>query len=652
MNKQIFFLIFILLPSLIFSKKVINSGHQYPVKFIEYSQDEDLFFSVSEDGTLVIKKSDEEKISKRLFLTSNTITQIALSPKNNHLAIVETDSSSHFYVSVWDWKNERKLYSINMKEFPMSIGFSGNGSYIYITSISSQPVKIFNSTTGASTTFLNGNINFIDFIYIGSSEKTAFLYSSSGLLDIRELNNSNLLKSIRTEKNLLNMSITPDKRFLVGQKDSTIYIIGRNDGIVYSKKVIPELKHFIMNNSTGEILCFIDNKYRKTISTYSIIGGEFFDTQSNEIVVKNDIEVFAASDQNIILSDSKGHLQKYNSWNNTYTTFLENKLINIEDISIVDDMALILTNEQLFIFKSPFFSDSIKNSKRLATYTLEKMPSPLINPIGSKIVNNNLLLWNDSIVYLNLTTNEIIFKENFTSEIIDVKVENEKMLILDKNGMVKIINLETGEIIFSFKSLGFTSVAFYKENEILGGTDKSNGGSLMILDTKTRETIPLKNNLDVVFAIIPSNTQYKLYLSGLKKINGINQSYFTELNLLNKSERILLNNNTEILESSYTIDESNMIFTNLGTKSILSIDSSNKRIKPFEQTTNQTKIIKYNNGGIYTINENSSLSIWNPSSGKKIIDFYLFNDDEWVAVSDNSINAFGSEKSEQYISTN
>lgn len=141
-------LLLLLTPFLAFSKNVINTGHQTPVKFIEYLESEKSFFSLSEDGTLVIKKTDGEKIYKRFFLTGNRISSLVLSENSDKLAIVESENSSKFIISVWNWKLERKLYSINLDEFPMYIGFSGGGNYIYVSSISSKPVKVYNATTG------------------------------------------------------------------------------------------------------------------------------------------------------------------------------------------------------------------------------------------------------------------------------------------------------------------------------------------------------------------------------------------------------------------------------------------------------------------------------------------------------------------------
>lgn len=652
MNRIIIIILLLLLPTLAFSKKVINSGHQSPVKFIEYLQSEDSFFSLSDDGTLVIKRSNSDKISKRLYLSSNSITQLAISSKNNQLAIVETDNASNFIISVWDWKLEKKLYSINLNEYPMSIGFSGGGRYLYVISVSSKPVKIFRARTGSATSYLNKNRNYIDYLYIGSSEKNAYLYSSSGLLDIRSLVDSKLLRSISTEKNLNNLHITSDKRYLIGQKNNMLYVIGRNDGKIYSEIKIPNLVLFELNQTTGEILCYINNGYKKTIKILQIVAGNIFKSNIQEIVIKNPIEKLSASYNSIIFADSSGNLNKYNTWNKTTSTFLTNDIINIEDITLIDDLAALLTSDKIFLFKSPFFSDKIKNSKRLMSFTIKQFESPLLNPVGSINYNGNLLLWNNSLVLFDIESGETIFNHAFTSEIIDIKIRGTQLLALDKNGIVKIIDLNTGNITFSFKSPGFTSVGFYNENQIIAGIDKSQGGSLMILDLKTKETHPLQTSLDVIFNIIESGKSNIIYIAGLKNINGKNQTRFLEFNLLTKRERSLLRNNSEELNSSFEIDGSNYIYTNMGTKSILRIDKRTKRIKTFQLTTNKTRNIVYNNGGLYTINENRSLSIWHPMTGKKLIDFYLFKDNEWVAISQDRITAFGSPNSERYISSN
>ncbi|MGL1892127.1 MAG: hypothetical protein OCD02_10910 [Spirochaetaceae bacterium] len=651
MNKKII-LVLLFLPTLLFAKKVINSGHQTPVKFIKYYELEDSFFSLSEDGTLVIKKSTDKKISRRFFLTNSNITQFVLSNKNNQLAIVESDNSTTFRLTVWDWKKEKKLYSINLTEFPMSIGFTGGGNYIFVTSISSKPIKIYNARSGAPTTNLNKTNTFIDYVYVGSSETYAFLYSSSGKLDIRSFRDSKLNRSVVTEKNLTNISVTPDKKYFVAQKNNTIYIIVRNTGIVYAKKEISDLSYFTQNSFTGDLICYINNRYKKSISILQIVAGDFFESSSTDILVKNPIDKMCFANNSIIYTDIKGNLIKYDLWSKESSIFLNNDIIDIQDITIINDTALLSTNDKIYSFKSPFFSDKIKNTRRLLNFTIEQFDSPIKNPVGSINYNKSLIIWNDSIARLDLETGETIFNHMLTSEIVDVKILENQMICLDKNGYIKIINLITNDVTFTFKSPGFTSISFYDNNEIIGGINSSLGGSLMTVDTITKETQPIKTSLDVVFEIVQSKKSYIVYLLGTKKLNGNNITRFIEYNLLTKQERILLKQDTEELYSSFEIDNNGNIYTNLSSKSLIKINSQTRKIKPFETTTNQTKNILFENGGIFTINENKSLSIWNPSTGKKLIDFYLFKDDEWVAISKDGISAIGSNNSDKYISSN
>lgn len=652
MKQKICILLLILSPTLLFSKKVINSGHQTPVKFIKYLDSEKTFFSLSEDGTLVIKKSMEDKISRRFFLTSNNITDMILSPKYNQLAIVETDSASQFIVSVWDWKRERKLYSINLKEFPMSIGFTGSGNYLFVTSISNRPVKVFNANTGASTSYLGKYSNFIDYMYVGSSEKYAFLYSSSGTLDIVGLKDSKKLKSITTVKNLTNIQITPDKAYLIGQNGETIYIIGRNNGKVIDKTTIKDLSFFEQNKTTGEIACYIDNRYKKSVQIKQIVNGKIFESDPEEILIKSPITSLSLAYNTVIFSDLKGDLHKYDRWENNSEIFVKNSIEDIETMTIIDDIAVLSTNNKIYLFQSKYFSDKVKNTRKLSSFSLKNFESPIKNPTGSKEYNGNLLLWNNDLVLLNIETGETIFRYDFTADIIDIKIMNDKLLALDNNGLVQIIDLTDNSLSFSFKSPGFTSIGFYSENEIIGGVVSASGDSLILLDLDTKETIPLKTSLNVVFNIVHSKKSYIVYLAGLKKGKTGNETHFIEYNMVTRRERTLLRKDNEVLNSGFVVDNSSSIFTNLGTKSLLKINQGTIKIKPFQDTTNQTKHILYKSNGLYTINENKSLSIWHPTSGKKIIDFYLFLDSEWVAMSSDSTTAFGSPGAKKYISSN
>lgn len=648
--KRIAILILLLLPATLFSKKVINSGHQSKVKFIEYNSLNDSFFSISEDGTLVIKKRNAESISQRIFLSSYSITALTLAPKKNYLAFVETDNSSLFMITVWDWKRERKLYSIKLKEFPMYVGFTGNGSYIYTTSISERPVKVFNARSGAPTNYLKKNSKFIDFMYVGSSEKYAFLYSSAGSLDIMGLKDSKLVKSFKTKTNLTNIVLSPDKRFLIGQENESIYIIGRNNGKIIDSINVKNLNRFKLNKTTGELLLYIKGIYKKSIKTISIVGGKIMETEPDEMVLKSEISNLEGSYNTILYSDNTGNITSYNKWTNSKDIFVDNSITNIEEIAIIGENALLISDGKLYTFTSPFFTDRVKNPQRLTQYTLKHIDSPIKQPLGIKEYNDNLLLWKDSVVLYNLSTNEILFDHKLSSNIIDLKIIKDKLLVLDQNGLIEIINLETLNVEFEVKSPGFTSVAYYTENELIGGIDSSFGSSLMIMDLTTKETIPVKNSLDIVLNILHSNKSYIFYLVGLK--SSSNETHLIEYNLLTKKERVLSKVNVEDLNSNYFYDGNKTLFTNLGNSSLLKIDTKTYRVRPFKDTINRTDKIYFKEYGLYTINDNKSLSVWHPTTGRKLMDFYLFKNDQWVSIIQNGNRAFGSPGSESFIANN
>lgn len=646
--KKIALILLLILPFSIFSRKVINSGHQSEVKFITYNQFNNSFFSISKDGTLVIKETDKDTISKRIFLSSYSITSMELSPNSNLMAIVETDNSSLFRVSIWDWSREKRLWSIDLKSFPMSIGFTGNGTYLYITSISDKPVRVYNSRTGQRSSVLNKYNNFVDYIYVGSSEKNGVLYSSTGKLDVVDIKSSKILKSVSTVNNLTDITPTSDKRFLVGHQGDTIYIIGRYNGKVSDKLEVENLESIKLNKTTGELLIYVNGIYKKYLQNLTISGGKFFDHNEKIILLKNKISTYSSSLNTVLYGDSSGRILKHNRWSSENSTFTDNSITNIDDIVIINETGILLSNEILYLFTSPFFSDKVKNPQRLTTYSLTHFDSPIANPKGIKSYNENLLLWNEGIALMNIDSKEVIFEHKTSSEIIDLKIDENLLILLDQNGIVEIIDLETLTIKFRGKSPGFTSVSFYKENEIIGGIDSSLGGSLMIMDITTKETIPVNTSLDIVFSITPGSTSYILYLAGL---DGEKTKYI-EFNMLTRRERNLASATGEDLDSVYFFDGKKSIFTNLGDSSILKIDTKSYRVKPFRISTNRSDKLYFSNNGLYSINDNRSLSVWHPTTGRKLVDFYLFKDDQWVGIIQNGSRAFGSPGSEVFIGDN
>lgn len=633
------------------ARLVINSGHQAPVEFIETSFEYNSVFSLSSDGTLCIRKNDSNKLSHRFFLSKYKIQDFAVSPANNQLAIVETDETSAYFVTVWNWKLEKEMYRVRLQDMPLEIGFSGKGGLLFISTVSSTPLTVYFARTGRKTNYLQKYTRLSDYLYIGGTETTAMSYSKTGNIDYLDIKTSVVKKRVITETNMTELSVTPDKKYLIGRKGEKILLIDRLSGKISDSMKVPGLINISSDPSSGEITAYINDRYRNLFQVYQTMNGRFFLKESEEILLENEAAVYTGNYRSVIYTDINGTVYEYEKWSRTHNETLTNHILNIHHVTVIDDTTCITTEDKMLTFSSPFFEKKSKSVLMLRDLELKSWELPVNNPLGMTSYNGDILLWKEGIYLLDKQTGKVKFQKEFDSEITDLKVRESRILLLEKNGKITIVDIENQKTLFEFNSPGFNTVSFYDDNTIIGGKGASfRDSALMTIDLNTEETLPVKSSMDIVFNIFTDKEHKTLYTVGLKRDGSKDSTVLSEINIETGEERKIIETAVEDTNSNYIFGDSSTMYTNLGSKSISRIKGN--RVSGFQNTINKPLSFSYKNNSILSVNENYSLTLWNPVTGRKLLDFYLFDDSEWIALTNGNRTYFGSENSRKYITRN
>jgi len=109
---------------------VINKGHFSPIVSIQYDEKRNLIFSAEERGAISIWNKSDETLRNHFQLTSNTIDKILISPSDSFITVLSHDVDK-YYLSVWNWNTERKIFSRIIEEQPLFLEYSTTGRYLF-----------------------------------------------------------------------------------------------------------------------------------------------------------------------------------------------------------------------------------------------------------------------------------------------------------------------------------------------------------------------------------------------------------------------------------------------------------------------------------------------------------------------------------------
>lgn len=654
-------LLIILLAVMLFNveaetKFVINGGHFSPIVDIKYDQKRDLVFSAEKKGAVSIWDGSKETLRNHFQITSNVIDKILISPSDNNIAVLSHDAEK-YYLSIWNWISEKKVFTRIIEEQPLFLEYSATGRYIFYGNVSNPSLTFLNARNGVKLNYMERLPSIYDFAYLGSSEKNIMTYSSSGSIHFYDFRTSSEKLNVSTLSGLTNLNViqTNKKAYISAVKNNQVYLIERLTGSAKDSLSFQELRSFYQNRDNGRALT-LERSNRSFILKKWSTDTDRFTEASRPIILPYSYKLTSLVEAgNLTLAgDENGALYKANWDQGKLEPFSVDMTENITDLSIENDTLILAADDNLLSIKAPFFNSGL-------TTGVSPEFKKTKNPLGEEtdfldIGDHSILLWNTSsqkaeFVIIDRETNEIVFQYNdFTSPLLDITYLNGNITTLEKNGTVKIIESKTGNLLFSYSAIGLQDISMVNNRTLFAGRSSTAGKSPAItIDIKTRETLTLNDNRFLIFDSMAVEKNKQFYSLGLLEDDGKIKTVLRrhDYNNLNESETILIYTGEDI-NAQVLIDprDSRTIYAKLGAAGIYKIIGRN--VTKYDNNKPVKKI--YLNGTVlYSLNDDNSISMFQASSGKKLYSIHIFKDGSWALIPASSDMYFGSEGVEDKI---
>ncbi|MCP4161344.1 MAG: WD40 repeat domain-containing protein [Deltaproteobacteria bacterium] len=638
------------------TKFVVNNGHFSPIVDMKYDKVKDLIFTVEKKGALSVWNRSEESLIHHFQLSDNTIIKVLIND-NNIAVLSQSHDNEKFNLTVWDWKLEKKIFTRIIEEEPLFLEYSTTGKYLFYGSATNPSLTFINGGNGIKLDLLSDLPSIYDFGYIGSSEKRILTYSSSGSLRQYDIRTKKKIASVNTVRGLYNLNVlqTGNKGIISARQDNKLFLINRGSGSTVDSMEFEELKHFYQNRSTGFIITFERANRKNILRKWSTANGTFTEIEK-EILLPNSFNIhsFLNTDFYDLAGDGEGTLFKINWVESNFEDFSSNNSKNISDILISGSKLTLSSTDGLLTIESPFF-DNNPSSFTSPVFNVNENISTGENRI-LELDDDKILIWNiankdPSALIIDSNTGAVSFEYNdFTSPIKDIAYIDGKIITLELNGTIKVINESSKKVDFTYSAIGLESISMIDANTLFAGRSSTAGKSSAItINTKTYETMPVTDNRFLIFDSLPVKDNNKFYSLGLefrnnKTITVLKSHDYNNLNdMKSLIEYIGEDTNAQVL-----IDpaENRIIYAKFGTSGIYRINGG-KYIK--YKNNKPVKRIYIRESILYCLNQDNSITLFNASTGALIYSIFIFKDDSWALIPTSSDIYFGSIGVEQNI---
>ncbi len=600
---------------------------------IAVSDDGNYIFSADISGNLSVWKSRDRILVKSFPLSRLTIDRIVCNPVRDEIAVIETNYLNLTSLTAWNWKTGEKIFSNKLESVPLEIQYSPKGTYIVYSTDEWSSLKFLNSTNGFLRPVMDKETGIIPAFFITDTEKTIVTYNMIGSLQYWSLPDGKLKAEFPTQSNLSAFAFHEEAKYIACSDGLNLMVMNPANGKIVKKAEAENISKIVIADS--RIICSSDDKilsWNYNISQNSLasdyVPGSDYTDNIYDFIFDNST-VFAATSSGLFSTQIKSSSQ---------LPFGSLERMDFISMALNNDSLVLINESKTLIVKHPLFSGQFfdHQSAEIKTYQTPVSGSPQVMYYRE----GEFCVYNTEgnrgyLAFLSPESGYENFISNFDSPFSSIKQFGENLLLLLKNGKVKIYNGESGIVTDSYSSSGVNDAVLTSDGKLVTGrisTPQLNY-SLLEINLKTQETLPIENQLNDIRKLFIDENSNTIYSMGYAEINN---SLFTLIkshaNGGTGREVILQKNFGSYDNTFFYFDKlSGKLFSSLSDSTISCIN--NPVFQKYLQTAGNPETASAGENILISLNTNNSLSIWDKRTAEYLGTVYIFRDLSWTFIS-------------------
>ncbi|MBN2050104.1 MAG: hypothetical protein JW760_06640 [Spirochaetales bacterium] len=656
MKRNLFVLILGLLAAVLplFSQSsnipAVRTAHAGAVESLSFQAKDSLLFSAGDDGTVRVWDNNRGDLIQRMQVSHLPVKLTALHPSLPRIACLETDGINTFIISVWDYLENRRVSTHRLQEMPLFLTYSPRGTYLVYGRTDWDSLRFLDGSSGRRVSLLEGGFGIVSAVFFSGTEKTLLTYGPSGSLQYWDLTSLEQKTRLSTEGDLRHMDFTANGRFMVGERNGTIYLINLVNGKVLDTLKTPASAIFGFDGTTEKLLLLSTDNQRLKASLFTVTGGTFSSLEERSFPFNGNFYSCAFADSRWYIGTAGGDIYTLIPGEKDLEVFAENGLHDLTDLA-AGDTCLALTGAGIsFLIPYSLFHNLSSESADPAIYSFEH-PFPGAAGI-SHGGNDSFYLWPGeskgdlfkidglSGQALPVISGDTPFQQVFSRS-------DGTLVTLDKNNTLKVLDLQGKKELFSYSSFGIQGVVSVAGGSLMAGRNKTSALSapLLLINPSTGETVPLQGDTIVTFDLIYDENRNILYSLGIENRGGVLKTVLKSHSGANwEKSRTLLAFSGEDHAAAFALDRQDYtLYASLGYGHLRMYRWGG--FTSLQKAGRIPKKLEASGGYLFALSWDNTLSVWSDKTGRLITEIsFLKNGDIIIADPDGTVNTTRAER--------
>jgi hypothetical protein len=223
----------------------------------------------------------------------------------------------------------------------------------------------------------------------------------------------------------------------------------------------------------------------------------------------------------------------------------------------------------------------------------------------------------------------------FASPIRQVWVSDQGFIVVEQSGRCRILDPNSFATTFQYNAPGMNKLILTFGDTLIGAKTRLSAlsGPLLQINRRTGETVPVQDPSLFVYDLFYNGKGRggELYTLAVEQQAGrVRTVVKVHSGFAFERSRVLKAFEGEDLGASLTGDDSGSVYTTLGYESVTAF--RNSRTDTLEPSGQIPRKLAVHNEKLFSLNRDSSISVWDISSQRLLLNIQLFEDRTWGAM--------------------
>jgi len=492
-------------------------GHRGSVSAV--FQRGDTIISAGEDGFLEIWNIYSASAVDRFQASRHRIIAMAGRPGKDEVCVVENDGLGLYWVSVWNYRERRKIFSLQFRDSIGYISYSAGGNFIIAARTGRTSLVMINANSGAILQSPQSLIGTVGLAVTGRAERNMMVYLASGEISYWDIETGSSTNTFNAPPNMQSTALFGNNRYLAGINALGLSVVhaasgetlGRDTSIPNGSLLCADGDDLLClvqkNNAAAELYRFtIDNSGRLvTRKNYSVTVSGMKDRFTAIGAGTGNAVLLGTSTGSLVTVASDGRVSLLSAREQTLIT---DAAVSGSTMAFISENGYIgfipLDHQQLFDGSSILIEKNDTAYNRVIAFDTGTEQED-----GGTSGGGQFIFWHDKNTRLQpaIRSSEpgsqfrVLSRINAKAPIHSAASFGGKALFLDAAGNLYVAAVDKNSV-FTFFSVGLMGAAFIDSDRIILGRSAVSGNTpFMTINLNTGETVPLPHSSKATTAL-------------------------------------------------------------------------------------------------------------------------------------------------------